>query len=216
MVIYFLGWFLDEILLTHGFVLRWLLFIDYIFDLTVGFILGLCLRVGMQCWYWYEFSIILDYLIFVISMCYLWGSSWLLGFCCLGMFLVWFLYVDHSLSSLHGGSGSLTRYPHGREVVTSYHLGSPRITNYWMFDDAVVHFHSYFYLGDFYSMMYFILSCILYYDVLYQFSHTLRHVQWMLFIGCTFIVLVILMHFLMRLCICYFFVIMRHCTWDFN
>ena len=28
----------------------------------------------------------------------------------------------------------------------------------------------------------------MYPDVLYLFTHTLRHVQWMLFIGCTFIV----------------------------
>ena len=62
---------MDEMLLTRGFVLRWLLFIDCIFDLIVGFILGLCLRVGMQCWYWYDFSMSSNYLIFVISMCYL-------------------------------------------------------------------------------------------------------------------------------------------------
>ena len=35
---------MDEMLLTHGFVLRWLLFIDCIFDLIVRFILGLWLR----------------------------------------------------------------------------------------------------------------------------------------------------------------------------
>ena len=35
---------MDEMLLTRGFVLRWLLFIDCIFDLIVRFILGLWLR----------------------------------------------------------------------------------------------------------------------------------------------------------------------------
>ena len=64
-----------------------------------------------------------------------------------------------------------------------------------MFDDAVVHFRYNFYLGNFYSMMYFMLSCILYYDVLYQFSHTLRHVQWMFFIGCTFMDVVVCMQY---------------------
>ena len=39
-------------------------------------------------------------------------------------------------------------------------------------------------------------SFILYYDVLYQFSHTLQHVQWMLFIGCTFMDVVVCMHLL--------------------
>ena len=39
-------------------------------------------------------------------------------------------------------------------------------------------------------------NAIIYSDVLYLFSHTLRHVQWMLLIGCNFILLVILMLFL--------------------
>ena len=42
-------------------------------------------------------------------------------------------------------------------------------------------------------MMY---NSIMYPDVLYLFTHTLQHVQWMLFIGCTFILLIILMLFL--------------------
>ena len=61
---------------------------------------------------------------------------------CLGfvLLILWFDYpcVDRTLSPLHGGSGSLIRWPHGREVVTSYHLGSPQIKRYWMFVDAVV------------------------------------------------------------------------------
>ena len=36
---------MDDILLTRGFVLRWLLFIDCIFDLIVRFILGLWLKI---------------------------------------------------------------------------------------------------------------------------------------------------------------------------
>ena len=35
---------MEEILLIRGFVLRWLLFIDCIFDLIVRFILGVWLR----------------------------------------------------------------------------------------------------------------------------------------------------------------------------
>ena len=36
----------------------------------------------------------------------------------------------------------------------------------------------------------------MYSDVLYLFTHTLRHVQWMLFIGCTFMDVPICMHLL--------------------
>ena len=52
---------------------------------------------------------------------------------CLGLFL-WFDYlcVDCTLSLLHSGSGSLIRWPRGREVVYSYHLGPPQIDRCWM------------------------------------------------------------------------------------
>ena len=58
---------------------------------------------------------------------------------CLGLFL-WFDYlcVNHTLSLLHGGSGSLIRWPHSREVEYSYHLVPPQIDRCWMLIDTVV------------------------------------------------------------------------------
>lgn len=46
--------------------------------------------------------------------------------------------VDHLLSLLQAESGSLTRLPHGQEVVTSYHLGPPQTDGCWTFVDVIV------------------------------------------------------------------------------
>lgn len=125
------------VLLTCGFDLKWLSFFEFS-SLLLIFTWYLYVDFGMWCWYWIECPFDFDYLFFLNSLCYPWGridhqDSF-------PRIVLWFdyLYVDYSLSSLQGGSGSLTRWPRSREVVTSYHLGPPQIDRCWMSVDAVV------------------------------------------------------------------------------
>ena len=181
-------------------ILRWL----YIF--------GICMLT------WYEMLVLdecpfnFDYLFFLSSFCYLWVSfSYQDSF---PRIILWFYYmcVDRTLSLLHSESGSLIRWPRSQEVVYSYHLGSPQIDRRWMLLDTVVPL-SFFLLSwrllfiwciyvSCVLRSYMILYCILIF--LYLFSHTLWHVQWMLFIRYAFILLVVLIHLLIWLCMCLF------------
>ena len=126
--------------------------------------------------------------------------------------MIYYLCVDHTLSLLHGGSWSLIRWPCSWEVVYSYHLGRPQIDISWMLLDTVVPL-SFFLLSwrllviwciyvSCILRSYGILYCILMYS--YLFIHTLWHVQWMLFIRCAFVLLVVLIHLFIGLCMCLF------------
>ena len=125
---------MDDVLLTCGSwlevdIFHWL----YLMILVIWSILGICMMLVL---YWVFF--LLEYLIFLITKCYLWGS-----FCykdSLPRIILWFDYlcVDCILFLLHYGSGSLIRWPHDWEVVYSYHLGPPETDRCWMLLDTVV------------------------------------------------------------------------------
>ena len=93
---------------------------------------------GMRYYYWNECPSNSNYLFFLNSFCYPWGSFGYQNV--FPRIILWFDYlcVDHTLSLLHGGSGSLIRWPCNREIVYSYHVGPPQIDTCWMFLDIVV------------------------------------------------------------------------------
>ena len=125
--------------------------------------------------------------------------------------------MDCTLSLLHGGSGSLIRWLHSQEVVTSYHLGPPQIGQRWMLIDAQLYLYHYCsWLGDFYSFdvsMYhvswdFTRCCIMYWcTCIYYYIPYGMCSGWCIYLY--FIISVVLVYFLMRLCICYLFMIMK-------
>ena len=93
---------------------RWLYFWSWY--LYVDLVCGVCIE-----WVFFHF----DYLFFLSSLFYPWGSFGYQD--SLPRIILWFDYlcVDRTLSLLHNESGSLIRWPHGREVVYSYYLGPP-------------------------------------------------------------------------------------------
>ena len=121
----------------------WYLYVDLVCGVGIG---------------WVSFQFWLSF--FLSSLCYPWGSFGYQD--SLPRIILWFDYlcVDRTLSLLHSGSESLIRWPHGQEVVYSYHLGPPQMMD-----------------APWYSGTIIIISLIFKTSIhlMYLYSHTLWH-----------------------------------------